>query len=326
MRGDAPHKRVGFAGKEEVGGLGLSISRTMYSLLWWDAAGPLPVLRRLAPLWNAAVYAFSMSFERAALIMGGGVAVALTGRNFFFPHKPQPFHDSAARYARVSLLIQLAFLALAGPGAIAYLFWAEVGWQRALSLFPNHTRHARHARHACHHARHAARHARATQRTTQATRATRPSHGGRGRMCDTRAAAPAPFLPHLPHLRLASFGGRGAVRSAHPPGVRDVREQPPKPRRARRRCGRQPERRRGRGRGWLPAHGVHLLGPMVRLALLLLQLPHGAPRFSRHPRLQAARTPRRRAALLQRRGAGRRPRRLVGDDAPHLCPPRLLRV
>ena len=146
MPQDAPHARVGFFGKEQVGGLGLSISRTIYSLLWLDVAnsaakpaldaeadaeaGPAAAIGRyLVPGWNAAVYSFSMSFERAALVFGGGIVPALVGRNYFFPGKPDAFHETCAKYARTSLAIQLALLAVAGPGALVYLFWAEVGWQ-----------------------------------------------------------------------------------------------------------------------------------------------------------------------------------------------------
>jgi len=131
MTGDAPHERVGFAGTEDVGGLGLSISRTIYSWLWLDGAGASSseAARRLVPAWNAAVFAFSMTFERAALVFGGAVVPAVVGRNFFFPNKPEPFHTTCTSYARASLLLALGVWAAAGPGALAWLFWAEVGWQ-----------------------------------------------------------------------------------------------------------------------------------------------------------------------------------------------------
>ena len=156
MSGDAANSRVGFAGKEDVGGLGLSISRTIYSLLWIDGpasattvagttatsatttaaagtaaneASSMAQATSARALYNACVYTFSMTFERAALVFGGGVVPALTGRNFFFPHKPDAFHRTAATYARVSLAVQVAMLLLAGPGALWWLFWAEVGWQ-----------------------------------------------------------------------------------------------------------------------------------------------------------------------------------------------------
>ena len=124
---------------EDVGGLGVSISRTIYSLLWLDGAAggtasaasgrESEALRSLRSAYNALVFSFSMTFERAALVGGGSLAVGLTGRNFFFPRKPQAFHDTATAYARVSIAVVCAILALAGPGAIAWLFWAEVGWQ-----------------------------------------------------------------------------------------------------------------------------------------------------------------------------------------------------
>ena len=47
------------------------------------------------PAWNAAVFAFSMTFERAALVFGGGVVPALVGRNYFFDQKPDAFHQAA---------------------------------------------------------------------------------------------------------------------------------------------------------------------------------------------------------------------------------------
>ena len=40
LSGDQPDGRIGFFGKADVGGLGISISRTIYALLWLDAAAP----------------------------------------------------------------------------------------------------------------------------------------------------------------------------------------------------------------------------------------------------------------------------------------------
>ena len=152
MPQDEAHTRVGFVGKEAVGGLGVSISRTLYSLLWWDPKrvagqregageededeflGALGGNRRLAaqslvPAWNAAVFSFSMCFERAALVFGGGVVPAVVGRNYFFNGKPDAFHTTCTSYARVSLGLAVALGLAAGPCALAWLFWAEVGWQ-----------------------------------------------------------------------------------------------------------------------------------------------------------------------------------------------------
>jgi fatty acid desaturase len=157
LSGDQPDGRIGFFGKADVGGLGISISRTIYALLWLDAAAPLaaaapaaasmPVAAdsdaaaasaitdahsvgaRARAVYNAAVFAFSMTFERAALVVGGSVVPALVGRNFFFPTKPDDFHSTCANYARVNLALALGLYVLVGPGAIAWLFWSEVGWQ-----------------------------------------------------------------------------------------------------------------------------------------------------------------------------------------------------
>ena len=135
MSGDGADGGVGFFGREDVGGLGISISRTIFSLAWLGPArsGDAPRREPLAlAAYHASVFALSMTFERAALVFGGGVVPALVGRNFFFPSKPPDFHATCATYARASLALALALYAAAGPGAIAWLFWAEVGWQLPL--------------------------------------------------------------------------------------------------------------------------------------------------------------------------------------------------
>ncbi len=120
VRGDDAARRPGFFGNRAVGGLGLSISRSFYALLWRDAVGWEP--------WNGAVYSMGMMLERAALVVNDKV-VAVTGRNAFFPNKPRRFHDMCARHARVSAALQLALLATCGPGALLWLYLSEVGWQ-----------------------------------------------------------------------------------------------------------------------------------------------------------------------------------------------------
>lgn len=124
LPGDVAEERPGFVGTRAVGGLGVSISRTVYAWLWsaregWEA-------------YNAAVFGAAMLFERAALVVGGGWAVALAGRNAFFPRKPASFHATAAGHARASLAIQLVLLVGCGPGALLWLYLAEVGWQLPL--------------------------------------------------------------------------------------------------------------------------------------------------------------------------------------------------
>ena len=185
MPTDAPGARVGFFGPAAVGGLGVSISRTIYSLLWLPAAAPREIapavsaasraetepaataadattddgtaaaiddaadadpslvgsIARWGHLWgpsayHAAVFAFSMTFERAALVLGGAVVPAVSGRNYFFAAKPDRFHATCATYARASMLLAAVLAAAAGPEAILWLFCAEVGWQRAPALAP----------------------------------------------------------------------------------------------------------------------------------------------------------------------------------------------
>ena len=111
LPGDSPERRPGFVGAREVGGLGISISRTVYAWLWSGRDGWEP--------YNAMVFGAAMLFERAALVAGGGWAVALAGRNAFFPHKPDAFHASAASHARASAALQLLLLLCCGPGACA---------------------------------------------------------------------------------------------------------------------------------------------------------------------------------------------------------------
>jgi fatty acid desaturase len=119
LPGDVEGERLGFLGKEAVGGLGLSISRSLYALGWSERAGWV---------WNAAVYTSSMAFERAALCINDKVT-ALIGRNLFFPHKPDAFHATCAAHARAQALVHLALVGLAGPGALLWLYCAELGWQ-----------------------------------------------------------------------------------------------------------------------------------------------------------------------------------------------------
>lgn len=126
LRGDreGAGEGVGFFGKGEVGGLGVSISRTFYALGWRNGQAGAAVPAGI----NALTYATSMVFERAALCFNEKL-VAVLGRNLFFPDKPAEFHRDCAEYARASLAIHAALLALWGPKALLWLFLAEVGWQ-----------------------------------------------------------------------------------------------------------------------------------------------------------------------------------------------------
>ena len=96
----------------------LAVSSKFFEGLWGQGQ----------PLRNMAVYTFSMLFERVNLVINDKV-VALTGRNFFFPNKPQAFHDTCRQYAIASGLLQLAVFMVAGWSGLAYLTLAEVAWQ-----------------------------------------------------------------------------------------------------------------------------------------------------------------------------------------------------
>ncbi|CAK9001426.1 unnamed protein product [Durusdinium trenchii] len=110
----------------DVGGLRFSpsISHNVMTRLW-DTETPSDSIRAAK---NAALYCFSMIFERCALAVNDKI-VALFGRNAFFLQKPAAFHDSCATYARTAAVSHLLLWALAGPGALIYLLIAEVAWQ-----------------------------------------------------------------------------------------------------------------------------------------------------------------------------------------------------
>jgi len=111
-----------------VPGLGTfspSISHNVMTRLWDDTSQPNASVRAAK---NAALYCFSMIFERCALAVNDKV-VALFGRNAFFLQKPSVFHDSCATYARTAALLHLFLWLFAGPGALFYLLLAEVAWQ-----------------------------------------------------------------------------------------------------------------------------------------------------------------------------------------------------
>lgn len=118
LMGDEKDEKIGFLGSEQVGGRGLSISRSFYSLFWKESSA----------LSNLLVYSISMSYERAALCVND-IVVAITGTNFFFPSKPQAFLDTNVQYARAAALVHLALFFIAGPQALLYLFVSELAWQ-----------------------------------------------------------------------------------------------------------------------------------------------------------------------------------------------------
>lgn len=77
--------------------------------------------------WNAAVFASSFLFERFMLVVNDAV-VSITGRNFFFPNKPDSFHQDCARYARCATMVRGALWAAAGWKALLFLYLSETLW------------------------------------------------------------------------------------------------------------------------------------------------------------------------------------------------------
>lgn len=94
----------------------MSISRSGF-YFWKEGEVVLNALRFIA----------SFLYERA-LLSFNDVIVAITGRNFFFPHKPDAFHRDCARYARVATAARLALCAVSGWKALLFLFVAETAW------------------------------------------------------------------------------------------------------------------------------------------------------------------------------------------------------
>lgn len=118
LAGDNRTESIGFFGSENVGGRGLSISRSFYSLFW----------REDSAFSNLLVYSISMAYERAALCVNDKI-VAMTGSNFFFPNKPEAFLETNVRYARAASLVHGLLFLSSGPQALLYLFFSELSWQ-----------------------------------------------------------------------------------------------------------------------------------------------------------------------------------------------------
>ena len=78
-------------------------------------------------VWNACMFASSFLFERFMLIIND-VIVAMAGRNYFFPNKPQAFHDDCARYARCATLLRAALLFTASWKSLLFLYLSETLW------------------------------------------------------------------------------------------------------------------------------------------------------------------------------------------------------
>lgn len=76
---------------------------------------------------NALAFASSFMYERFMLIIND-LVVAITGRNYFFPNKPQQFHDECARYCRCAVMVRGLLWKLAGWKSMLFLYLSETLW------------------------------------------------------------------------------------------------------------------------------------------------------------------------------------------------------
>lgn len=79
------------------------------------------------PIRNALAFVASFMYERFMLIIND-LVVAFTGRNYFFPNKPQEFHDECAKYCRCAVLVRGLLLKLAGWKSMLFLYLSETLW------------------------------------------------------------------------------------------------------------------------------------------------------------------------------------------------------
>mmetsp|Transcript_6968 Transcript_6968/g.17051 ORF Transcript_6968/g.17051 Transcript_6968/m.17051 type:complete len:499 (-) Transcript_6968:369-1865(-) len=77
--------------------------------------------------WNVAIFASSFLFERFMLLINDFV-VAIAGRNFFFPNKPESFHQECTEYARAASCVRGALLVIGGWKTLLFLFFSETLW------------------------------------------------------------------------------------------------------------------------------------------------------------------------------------------------------
>ncbi len=79
------------------------------------------------PIWNAVMFSLSFLFERYMLCWNE-VVVALTGRNFFFPNKPDEFHQQCATYTRCAVALRFFLFLVAGWKSLLFLYLSETIW------------------------------------------------------------------------------------------------------------------------------------------------------------------------------------------------------
>ena len=94
----------------------MSISKSGFNL-WRDGR----------PIRNALAFASSFLFERVMIVIND-LVVALTGRNYFFPNKPQSFHEECTRYCRCAVPVRMALWMVAGWKSLLFLYLSETLW------------------------------------------------------------------------------------------------------------------------------------------------------------------------------------------------------
>lgn len=77
---------------------------------------------------NAVIFSCSFLLERAMLILND-LIVALTGKNYFFPNKPDTFHEECRLYCLWAVSVRLALCAVAKSfKPLLFLYLAETLW------------------------------------------------------------------------------------------------------------------------------------------------------------------------------------------------------
>ena len=79
------------------------------------------------PIRNALIYTTSFMYERLMLIIND-LVVAVTGRNYFFPNKPQQFHDECTTYCRAAVFVRGLLWKMVGWKSILFLYLSETLW------------------------------------------------------------------------------------------------------------------------------------------------------------------------------------------------------
>ncbi|KAL7504578.1 hypothetical protein ACHAXN_002190 [Cyclotella atomus] len=111
LKGDVgPRFRIG--DKEFI----VSISKSGFGL--W---------RENMPIRNAMMFVSSFLYERFMLMIND-VVVAITGRNYFFPNKPDEFHRECALYCRCAVTLRALLWKLAGWKSLLFLYLSEILW------------------------------------------------------------------------------------------------------------------------------------------------------------------------------------------------------